>query len=391
MITRLQNEVWNRDLCAGCAMCGAICSKQVLHWSGAEHPQLEKINKSIGLSQFEMDTCSICQRFCEEGCPRLESAPRLKPISQMSVRASGTLAGGEPNDVVRNLLIAAKGSDLIDGALMIDADRAGKTRARIVTGAGEIAETAGFQYIWTPVLDALNDAVFTYGLKNIAVVSTPCTSQAIRLLMGSKKEGLAIYQQAIRLNIAIFCTGVFQPKGFYDMLTQSNNFAAESIRRVTAYPREGKMRAQLWDGSIYEMELTTAEPYTRAGCARCDDYLGESADIAVGSVGAVSGSSTMIVRTAVGQVFVQNALAMKLIDMQDKTDDAALERASAEKDRRERAQAFDELQLVMLDALRDPQKRSQVKMQFDLLYGRGRSISNKEDIRYAGCGDCSGC
>jgi coenzyme F420 hydrogenase subunit beta len=372
-------------------MCGAVCSKQVLHWGGAEHPQLEKITKNIGLSQFEMDTCSICQRFCEEACPRLESAPRLKPLSQMSVRASGTLAGGEPNDVVRNLLIAAKGSDLIDGALMIDADRAGKTRARIVTGAGEIAETAGFQYVWTPVLDALNDAVFTYGLKNIAVVSTPCTSQAIRLLMGSKKEQLAVYQRAIRLNIAIFCTGVFQPKGFYEMLTQSNNFAAESIRRVTAYPREGKMRAQLWDGSIYEMELTAAEPYTRAGCARCDDYLGESADIAVGSVGAASGSSTMIIRTPVGQVFVQNALTMKLIETQDKTDKAALDRASADKDRRERAQAFDELQLVMLDALRDPQKRSQVKMQFDLLYGRGRSISNKEDMRYAGCGDCSGC
>ncbi len=391
MITRLQNEVWNRDLCAGCAMCGAVCSKQVLHWGKAEHPYLERINKNIGLSQFELDTCSICQRFCEEACPRLESAPRLKPIAQMSVRASGTLAGGEPNDVVRNLLIAARGSDLIDGALMIDADRAGKTRARIVTGAGEIAETAGFQYVWTPVLDALNEAVFTYGLKNIAVVSTPCTSQAIRLLMGSKQERLAIYQQALRLNIAIFCTGVFQPKGFQEMLTQSTNFAPESIRRVTAFPREGKMRAQLWDGSIYEMELTAAEPFTRSGCARCDDYLGESADIAVGSVGAVRGSSTMIVRTAVGQVFVQNALAMKLIETQDEADQAALERASAEKDKRTRAQAFDELQLVMLDALRDPQKRSQVKMQFDLLYGRSRLISNKEDIRNAGCGDCSGC
>jgi coenzyme F420-reducing hydrogenase beta subunit len=308
----------------------------------------------------------------------------------MSVRASGTLGGGEPNDVVRNLLIAAKGSDLIDGALTIDADRAGKTRARIVTGAGEIAETVGFQYVWTPVLDALNDAVFNYGLKNIAVVSTPCTSQAIRLLMASKLKGLEPYQHAIRLNVAIFCTGVFQPKGFREMLTQTSNFAPESIRRVTAYPREGRMRAQLWDGTTYEMELTAAEPYTRAGCARCDDYLGESADIAVGSVGAVSGSATMIVRTPIGQAFVQNALTMKLIETTDKADPAALERATAEKDRRVRAQAFDELQLVMLDALRDPQKRSQVKMQFDLLYGRGRRISNKEDWN-AGCGDCSGC
>lgn len=391
MITRLKQDVWARDLCSGCAMCVAVCSKQVLHWGNTEHPHLEQITKNIGMSSFELDTCSICQRFCEEACPRLESAPRLKPISQMSVRASGTLGGGEPNDVVRNLLIAARGSDLIDGALMVDADRAGKTRAHIVTGAGEIAETAGFQYVWTPVLDALNQAVFDYGLKNIAVVSTPCTSQAIRLLMDSKLERLAPYQKAIRLNVAIFCTGVFQPKGFQEMLTQGTNFAAESIRRVTAYPREGKMRAQMWDGSLYEMELTAAEPYTRAGCARCDDYLGESADIAIGSVGAVGGSSTLIVRTAAGRAFVQNAVTMKLIETTDKADKAALERATAEKDRRARAQAFDELQLVMLDALHDPQKRSQVKMQFDLLYGRGRRISNKEETKYAGCGDCSGC
>ena len=372
-------------------MCSALCSKQVLHWKDSEHPHLEKINKSIGLSRFELDTCSFCLRFCEAACPRLESAPRLKPLAQISARAIGSLSGGEPNDVVCNLLIAARAAALIDGALMIDADRAGKTRARIVTSAGSIAETTGFQYVWTPVLDALNEAVFELGLKRLAVVSTPCTSQAIRLLMGSKEKRLEPYQQAIQLSIAIFCTSVFKPEGFQELLAQYTNFSPEHVRRFTAYPREGKMRAQLWDGSKYEMELTTAEAYTRAGCARCDDYLGESADIAVGTVGAVGGSSTMIVRSPIGQVIVQNAAMMKLIETQDKTDKAALERASAEKDRRARAQAFDELQMVMLDALHDPQKRSQVKLQFDLLYGRTRTIVRKEDYRNAGCGDCSGC
>ncbi len=82
---------------------------------------------------------------------------------------------------------------------------------------------------------------------------------------------------------------------------------------------------------------------------------------------------------------------MKLIETVDDVNAGALDRASAEKDKRDRAQAFDELQVMALDALRDPRKLAEIKMQFDLLYGRPRAFSKKEDYRYAGCGDCSGC
>ncbi len=389
--TRLQEEVWARDRCAGCAMCVAACSKQVLEWNEREHPHLQKIQKNIGLSKFDLDTCSFCRKFCEITCPRLQSAARLRPLEQISARASGQLPGGDPNDVVRNLLIGARAAGLIDGAIMIDADRSGRTRARIVTSAGEIAESTGFQYIWTPVLGALNEAVFDLGLKSLAVISTPCASQALRLLKDSREERLAPYRQAIRLNVALFCTGVFQPGSYREMLTEGTGVPPESIRRITAFPNQGKMRAELWEGSYLEMDMTEAEVFTRTGCSICDDYLGESADLAVGSVGAPEGYSTLILRTPIADAVVQNAAVMKLIETNGPVDEAALEQAGAAKDKRQRAQAFDELQLLMLDALKDPRKRAEVKVQFDLLYGRARPISNKEDYRYAGCGDCSGC
>jgi coenzyme F420 hydrogenase subunit beta len=301
------------------------------------------------------------------------------------------IGGSEPNDVVRNLLIAGRASGMIDGALLIDAERDGKTRARIVTSAGEIAETTGLQLIWTPLLDALNAAVFDLGLHDLAIVSTPCTAQAVRRLADSSHDRLRPYREAIRLNVAMFCTGVFAPEAFREMMTRGANLAPPLIRRVTAHPQQNLMRAHLWNGETYEMDLHEAEAYTRAGCARCDDYVGESADLAVGAAGAQPGYATLIVRTNVGQAFVQNAQTMRLIETLETVDQDALRRAAADKDRRARADAFDELQVLMLDALRDPRKRAEVKQQFDLLYGRPRAMNKREDYRYAGCGDCSGC
>jgi len=49
-------------------------------------------------------------------------------------------------------------------------------------------------------------------------------------------------------------------------------------------------------------------------------------------------------------------------------DKATLEAASGEKDRRERAQVFNDLNILMLDALADPMQRNEAIKQFVRLY-----------------------
>jgi ferredoxin len=66
MTTRLESEVWALDNCAGCGLCVAACSKQVLKWNGSDHPILEQRSKAVGYTKETLDSCSFCQKFCEE-------------------------------------------------------------------------------------------------------------------------------------------------------------------------------------------------------------------------------------------------------------------------------------------------------------------------------------
>ncbi len=183
MVQRLENEVWALENCTGCGMCVAVCSKQVLRWDGGDHPFVQQRTKNLGYSKTTLDTCSFCQRFCEEACPRLERWEPLEVQTTLTARARGPVKSGDPNDVIRAILAAGRSAGLIDGVVMLDLDPWEiKPIARVAETVEEIVDNLGPQYLWAPVFDALNEAVFDQRMKNIAVVGTPCAAQAIRKL-----------------------------------------------------------------------------------------------------------------------------------------------------------------------------------------------------------------
>jgi coenzyme F420 hydrogenase subunit beta len=389
MLTRLQQEVWALDRCSGCGACVAACSKGVLYWNGEQHPLLEEREKALGLSRLKLRTCEVCERFCELSCPRLVDRTPLDPRAAVSARSAGVVQSGDPNDVVRALLVAARSADLIDGAILPDVDPwTLEPVTRVVTSVDEIVSSVGMQYLWTPVLSALNKAVFELGLTKLAVVGAPCVAAGARRLMDAESERLQPYRQAIRLTIASFCTGAYMPDMVAELLEQGLGIRRQQIRGLTTSATDGELMALLWDGTQRTIPLSDVEPFTRRGCGSCDDYLGESADVAVGAIGAQPGYATLVVRTLAGEAFVQNARGFGLLETKAQVDEAALNAAKAEKDRRARAQAFDQFHILMLDALSDPGKRAQVRKQFVSLYGAPQAGTSKREE----CDDaCSGC
>ncbi|RPI32796.1 MAG: 4Fe-4S dicluster domain-containing protein, partial [Chloroflexota bacterium] len=313
MSKRLETEVWALDNCAGCGLCVAACSKQVLHWAGDDHPVLEKRMKTVGYTKVPLDSCSFCQKFCEEACPRLVRWAPIEARVMVSASARGPVKSGAPNDVIRSILVAGRSSGLLDGVVMLDLDPWElKPVARVVSTVEQIVDSVGPQYLWAPVLDSLNEAIFERGMRNVAVVGTPCASQAIRRIKESTNTRLRPYQEAIRLSVAVFCTGTYKPNVIEDILIQRMDVPRDQVKRLEISPDRKWMRAVLWDGSVRTIPRQQAESYTRPGCGSCDDYLGESADLALGTLGAPDGASTLVIRTRAGDVFVRNAVQMGL-------------------------------------------------------------------------------
>ncbi|MGB3906384.1 MAG: Coenzyme F420 hydrogenase/dehydrogenase, beta subunit C-terminal domain [Anaerolineae bacterium] len=394
MSKRMEREVWALDRCAGCGLCVATCSKGMLYWDeDAKHPTREVREKRIGLTQIPLDTCTFCQVFCEETCPRLHRWPGLPPRQVVSARTKGPIGSSEPVEVIKALLIANLSAGLIDGVIGNEMDDWGlRPQAKVMTTVHELADNLGVQGLWVPSLDLLNEAVYERKLREIAVVGTPCLSEGIRTLRASENQRLNPYKKAIRLSIAIFCTGTYYPGPVRDFLQEVMGISGRDVKRIYASPREKELRVVLWDDSTKTVPLAKIEGYTRPGCATCDDFLGESADIAVGKVGAKEGYCTLITRSEVGDECLQNAVDLGLLEVVEEVDEKALKTAKEEKERRDRAQAFDDLMLMMLDALREPQRRAEVRQEFVRLY-EVESIPEimQEGERHGSCAQCSGC
>jgi coenzyme F420-reducing hydrogenase beta subunit len=100
-------------------------------------------------------------------------------------------------------------------------------------------------------------------MKNIAVVSTPCSAQAVRRIKESPRIPLRPYQEAIRLSVAIFCTGIYKPEVIEEILIKRMDVARDQVKRLEISPDREWMRAVLWDGSVRTIPRQQAERFTR--------------------------------------------------------------------------------------------------------------------------------
>ena len=359
MVEELRKNVWTVNRCSGCGMCVSACAKNILQFPEEEdHPILETKERTIGLSHVVIDTCFFCEKPCEESCPRLKEwkdGPVIRAVSVISKLPNG--------NVIDALLVSALRCGFIDGAIVWDVEGTSfKPLPKVATSENEILKSAGYQYLWFPVLTVLNEAIYEKELRKIAIVGPPCVAQAVKTVLSSTNKKLEIYRDRIRLVIGLFCDGIYSHQLVTNEIVNRFNIKPCDINTITVDFRNALLRIILYDGSEKTIPLSDVRKYMRDGCARCTDFASEWADLSVGNLGSEKGKTTVIVRTPIGENCLDYAIREGTIEIaKTSVNMEEIQRFVSDKKRREQAQEIDSLLLSTLDALSGKKSRKEIE------------------------------
>jgi coenzyme F420 hydrogenase subunit beta len=141
----------------------------------------------------------------------------------------------------------------------------------------------------------------------IAVVGTPCEIEGIRAMQARPWSWGSARVEAVVLTIALLCTKSFNyEKLMVSEIQRKRGIPLDRIGRVDVL--RGKLIVQDHQGeTILEEPIRDFHGAALKGCDECADFLGNAADLSVGSVGSPDGWSSLLVRTPTGRAAMRHA------------------------------------------------------------------------------------
>ncbi|MGP8058052.1 MAG: Coenzyme F420 hydrogenase/dehydrogenase, beta subunit C-terminal domain [Acidimicrobiales bacterium] len=299
-------------MCTGCSLCWDFCPRGGLRYEALWPPSTPGEADEAALAPLEVRSDSSDTYWKITGGPPADGLGAV--LERYAVRSAVRNEDAQDGGAVTALLGALLAAGEIDGAVVSkpsdDPDEQWKGVATVATTPAELAAASGSFYNQTMALAALDLAPYDLGPRpRLAVVGTPCEIQGLRAMQARRWPTGAHRVDAVVLTIALLCTKSFDYEGL--MLRELRDRRGVDLDRVSKVDViRGRMIVEYRDG-----ELAVDEPVkdfhgsALKGCDECGDFLGRSADLAVGSVGSMDGWTSVLVRTERGRLAFQQARA----------------------------------------------------------------------------------
>jgi coenzyme F420 hydrogenase subunit beta len=303
---RLKEEVWDRGICSGCGACVAVCPADAICFGeagGAPCPH------NIGYCKEESD--EVPCGACYEACPRTSKmqAEEMGPFQEiLSAKAAFAVPRAQSGGAVTALLVNALEEGLIDAVVTVSEDRwTLRPSSVVISSSDALIHQAGSRYSWwVPLVAALKTAVVEKKFRRIAIIGVPCVVQAVDRIRKSDHELLRPYGKSIRLLIGLFCTESFD----YNALVEGKLKKEYKIDtwKVDRLDVKGKLEVRMRDGTSISIPVQELEAAVRPGCHYCLDLTAVYSDLSAGAAGSPAGFTSLIVRTDIGRMFLENAI-----------------------------------------------------------------------------------
>lgn len=314
----LKREVWQKGACSSCMACLSVCPAGSLAYDHEEN------------RPYQVASCVDCGA-CLDVCPRIPanndkiySSPILGPYAAIkNARLKKNSARSKKGGAVTALLTAALNEELVDCALVMDHDHwSQKAYPRAVFNAGDLKSCAGGKYTSNAILEPLGD--LAKSAKNIAIVGTACSADAIGLMRMSSNEFAQKIARKVRFVIGLFCFEAYDES----LIKAITEIAGIPLWRFEGMDNsEAKMTIELRGGGSKTIPLHRLAGHIRIGCRACADFTAKLSDVSVGNIGGTPGMNAVIIRTGEGSGLFNIAEETGLLEVSDGVDVQAIEKA----------------------------------------------------------------
>lgn len=328
------------DYCLQCGSCVASCPVGVLQL-GEKGPEIAGGCISCGLCYSQcpqlVSTAEVAEHVFGEEFDQGDFGP-FKRAYSAHAKNPEVEERGQDGGVITALLVSLLENNYIDGAVLTaSGDEPWRPESKVAVDKEEIIESAGTIYTREPKILGVRNAIDVYGLEKIAVVGTPCQMRALRI-METSIGGLRNLSSRIKLLIGLFCFESFPYSNLKKVVEKELNRDLENVEKMDI--EKGTFILYSEGKPNQELPVSSLKKHAAAPCKVCEDFAAELADISVGSVGAPSGQSMVLLRTARGMKAFDRALDLEPLELKplEKTESGVKFVGKISSNKKERAQ-----------------------------------------------------